>query len=65
MNNFHKWRIAWFHNILMLRLFYLKPLMGKGNENIESEVQKVKGYMCQLRNGYYDTDLIKYVRNLM
>lgn len=65
MNNVYKWSIAWMHNILMLRLFYLEPLMGKGDENIESEVKKVKGYMCQLCNGYYDTDLIKYVRNLM
>lgn len=65
MNNFYKWKIAWMRNILMRRLLYLEPLMGKGDENIESEVKKVKGYVCQLCNGYYDTDLIEYVRNLM
>lgn len=52
-------------NILIRRLFYLKFLMGKGDENIESEVAEVKGYMCQLCSGYYDTDLIEYVRNLL
>lgn len=63
--NFHKWSIARMRNILIHRLFYLKSLMGKGDENIESEVAEVKGYMCQLCSGYYDTDLIEYVRNLL
>ena len=47
-DNFHKWSIARMRNILIRRLFYLKSLMGKGDENIESEVAEVKGYMCQL-----------------
>lgn len=65
MNNSYNWNIDWMRNILIRRLFYLKSLMGKGDENIESEVKKVKGFMCQLCSGYYDTDLIKYVRNLL